>query len=489
MSWHSARVPGTVVTRSEKTLRESPHPPHRVAGAQVTSTIGTMSDSTGAGAAHPDACPGALRPHHAVDGAVVRIRLPGGRISAGGLRTLTDASCRWGDGRLDVTARGNLQLRGLDPGVLGRLAEVLRSAQLLPSVAHERVRNIVASPLSGLDSVGQVDVAPLVAEVDRRLCADAESPALGGRFLFACDDGRGDTLALGADVTWSATGDNTGALYVCGRDTGLRPPRDLAAPALLTAAAEFLRLRAGDTGVWRVRDLPGGAEVLTAVLPRALRTLPVEPVTSHRVPGTESSRPSAGPLHRDGRLTAHVVTPPLGRLTAAQAHLLAELANGELANGELAGTANPAANADLIFTPWRDVVVPAPGAGAEVRLRRAGLATSANSPWQGISACVGPAGCATALAPVRRDAARLVELRSPTGPSDTGPSDTGQRTQQRVHWSGCSRRCGTPSETHLAVIATTPDTYEIDAAPPGITAAEAPAHVARVLENQVLENQ
>src|SRR4029079_7304855 len=104
-----------------------------------------------------------------------------------------------GDGHLDLTARANVQLRGLAPGAERELAGRLQEAGLLPSSTHETVRNIIASPLSGLDSAS--DVAPFAAELERRLCADPELSALPGRFLFAFDDGRGDVAGLRADLT------------------------------------------------------------------------------------------------------------------------------------------------------------------------------------------------------------------------------------------------------------------------------------------------
>ena len=43
-----------------------------------------------------DACPGALQVHQAADGAMARIRLPGGMITAAQLATLADVSSRLG---------------------------------------------------------------------------------------------------------------------------------------------------------------------------------------------------------------------------------------------------------------------------------------------------------------------------------------------------------------------------------------------------------
>ena len=95
-----------------------------------------------------DACPGVFAPHDAADGALARIRLPGGVIGAAALRVVADCAQELGDGRVHLTSRGNLQLRGLSRS--GALAARLAAAGLLPSATHERVRNVLASPLAGI---------------------------------------------------------------------------------------------------------------------------------------------------------------------------------------------------------------------------------------------------------------------------------------------------------------------------------------------------
>ena len=181
----------------------------------------------------PDACPGVFAPHDAADGALARIRLPGGAIDAAALRAVADCADELGDGHLHLTSRGNLQLRGLSRS--SALSARLMDAGLLPSATHERVRNILASPLAGIASdptarvdvvasttlgtreTGSCDVRGLAAELDRGLCARPELAGLPGRFLFALDDGRGDVAAEEPDLCWQAPG----RLLVAGLDTGL----------------------------------------------------------------------------------------------------------------------------------------------------------------------------------------------------------------------------------------------------------------------------
>jgi precorrin-3B synthase len=57
------------------------------------------------------------------------VRLPGGVLGADASRLLADAATELGDGRLELTSRGNVQLRGLAAG---------SAAALRPSVPSSR---------------------------------------------------------------------------------------------------------------------------------------------------------------------------------------------------------------------------------------------------------------------------------------------------------------------------------------------------------------
>lgn len=198
-----------------------------------------------------DACPGALRLHSAADGHLARVRLPGGDLTVRQASALGDAADRLGDGHLSLTSRGNVELRGLPDGCGGRLVGLLRDAGLLPSERHERIRNILASPLAGLDRHTPADVRLWARRLDALLCASESATALSGRFLFVLDDGRGDVAALGGDVSLVAesrapagrpggtallrVGDDPAALRISGSDV---PRAALAAAESFLAAAE-----------------------------------------------------------------------------------------------------------------------------------------------------------------------------------------------------------------------------------------------------------
>jgi precorrin-3B synthase len=368
-----------------------------------------------------DACPGALQTHAAADGALARVRLPGGLVSGAQLAVLAAAAREVGDGALELTSRGNVQLRGLGDGADVELAERLTAAGLLPSPAHDRVRNVLASALSGRAPGGSVDARSWAPEFDAGLRADPGLADLPGRFLVTLDDGRGDVAGLGGDVGLLALPDRRVALTLAGADSGVRVPVEDAVPLALAATRAYRDERAAQDGsAWRLAELAGGAG---AVLAR-LGMSPDRPPERLRAPVTGGPVGRVG--QRDGR-TALVVAVPFGRFSAPAADLLTTAA-------------------ELQVTPWRSVAVPdlAPGEAVELAaaLGGAGLVLDPADPWLRVTACTGLPGCAKSRADVRADAAAALAAGAlPAGGA-------------RQHWAGCERRCGRPRGDVVDVVAT-----------------------------------
>lgn len=355
-----------------------------------------------------DACPGALQVHPAADGPLVRVRLPGGMIDAAQLAALADVSDRLGSGTLELTARGNVQLRAISD--VTAAAGAIAAAGLLPSATHERVRNIVASPLSGRAG-GRTDVRAWVGELDAAIRADPALAELGGRFWFSLDDGRADVSGLGADAGAYVFEDGCG-LLLAGRDTGVRLPAGDVVAAMAGIAERFLRIRGK---AWRVNELDDAAELW----PGAELGAGFPAVT----------RPPVGWINQDDGNIALGAAVPLGVLPARVAEYLAAI------------------EAPLVITPWRSVLVcDLSEEVADVALRvlaPLGLVFDENSPWLGVSACTGSPGCAQSAADVRADAAGLLDADA---------------TAHR-HFVGCERACGSPSTG--AVLVATGDGYRL----------------------------
>lgn len=315
------------------------------------------------------------------------------------LSALAGVAEELGAGTLDFTARGNLQIRGIsDPAAV---AEAVAAAGLLPAPTHERVRNIVASPLSGRAG-GRADVRPWVAALDNAIQADPQLADLPGRFWFSLDDGSADVSGLAADAGVHLLPDGA-ALLLAGRDTGVRLDPDQTVPALVSVAQQFLAVRGK---AWRVAELDDPRILLGDLTP-------VAPPVGVFPPG----RPPIGWITQTGGdRVALGAAVPLGVLTARQAHFVAAI------------------EAPVVVTPWRSLLVCDLEEGvADTALRvlaPLGLIFDENSPWLHISACVGSPGCARSAADVRAEAARVAESGAVAGP---------------VHFAGCDRACGRPA--------------------------------------------
>ncbi|MFJ9039669.1 cobalamin biosynthesis protein CobG [Streptomyces sp. NPDC102406] len=373
-----------------------------------------------------DACPGALRLHAADDGFLARVRIPGGVLSAAQARALGEASSRLGDGALHLTSRGNVQLRGLREGCGGELAEVLGAAGLLPSAAHERVRNVVASPMSGLDGLGFVAVRPWLTGLDAALCASAVTPGLSGRFLFGLDDGRGDVAGLGPDVLLRGRADGSAVLVVGGAEFALR--HEDAARGAVVAAEVFVEAAREVSGrrVWRVSELGLPAARLSSLIAERLSAAGVE---ASPVRGAGNRAPGSAPAPAPRSPRGLVCVPPFGTVTGSQW-------------GALTGLAAELPARELRLTPWRRIVVPGAGPGHVPLLTASGLSTDPDSPWSRLGACIGRPGCAKSHTDVRTDAASST-------PHPTLPT----------YWSGCERKCGHPVGPYVDVVAQPDGTY------------------------------
>jgi precorrin-3B synthase len=385
----------------------------------------------GEGVTAADACPGILDLHQARDGLVARIRLPGGYASAAKLRALAALAARFGDGSVDLTARGNVQLRGIRAEIADGLAQRAGAAGLLPSPSHDRARNISASPLAGL--AGHRDLRGQVRALDRAILADPGLAALPGRFLFALDDGTGRAGLGRCDVGLRLEPGGT-ELIVAGRLTGRRGPAAQMTALAVVAARAFLSQRQSAEVSTRVGRLPDGGAVVAAAAGGVLGQ-PVQDTETRLALGPLSDAVPAEAVPADvsptnvsqaDAATAVVVAAPLGRLTAHQLRHVADIVRpGDVARLTTAGR--------IVLPLPRGAPAAATADEALGRLAAAGLLTRGEQPLAAVTACAGMT-CSRSLADVRALAAPVPGLDA-------------------VHWAGCDRRCGLPADA-TAVVAT-----------------------------------
>ncbi|GAA3519014.1 precorrin-3B synthase [Dietzia aurantiaca] len=363
--------------------------------------------------------------HAAADGGLARLRFPGGRLQPTDWAALARIAADHGSD-LHLTSRGNVQIRGVRDEAL--LQERVAKAGLLPSAAHDRVRNILASPMSGR-LAGHHHLGALPERLDAELLSRDDITALSGRFLFGFDDGSGDVLAHRPDLA-AVAGHPDGLLrlHARGRDTGIGTAMADAATVLADAAAAFVRSAERQ---WRVPPV-GELNDLVVV------ALSEHPLTTGHA-GTTGESNSGGPVDGagdpagGGAHTAAVEVPPVGWIDTDDGlvTLLAVVPFGVV----------PARLAEFLGAIERPSTISAErviglhglteGMAEQVVrvLAPMGMVFDAASPWVEVTACTGLPGCSRSHTDVRADAAESV--RAGTLP-----------VIGRQHWVGCERACG-----------------------------------------------
>lgn len=383
----------------------------------------------------------------AQDSFMLRMRVPGGILTAHQMRGLAEMASGWGSGRADLTTRANVQIREFQPKDIVR---VLNKVQALGMSARgsgaDNIRNITASPITGLDPTELYDVAPLAEALHNYILNSRDMYGLPRKFNVAFDNGGAisvvaDTNDIGFVATRVGEGRNLPAgiyfrVLLCGitghkqfaRDCGylLRPEQTVAvAAAMIRVFAEN-----GDrTDRKKARlkylvDRWGVAKFLEETEKQL--AFPII-----RFP--EADCESRNPIDRAGHIGVHAqrqsgmhyvgISVPVGRLPAEQMHALAAVAD-DFGSGELR------------LTVWQNLLLPnIPTEHLEQALaaiRASGLDCSADSVLSGTVACTGNRGCRFSASDTKTHAVELANLL-----------DSRFKIEQPVnlHVTGCHHSC------------------------------------------------
>lgn len=403
----------------------------------------------------PSACPGLWRIVAARDGGICRIKLPGGVLLADQADAVAAAAERFAGGVIEATNRGNLQIRGI--GAQHRqLIEHLLAAGLGPrEAAGDDVRNLMLSPLAGLDPLMLVDTQPLAAQILQMLESTPRLHQLSAKFAVQLDGGEGLAMLEHPHDLWLSAVELDGERWLAfglagcpGRALGAVPVQ--AGLALTRAVLErFLDLASPAQS--RMRQL-----LETCPAEHFIAGLGLEIRRDAAVLGWQRSATGTGWL---GRLTqrqglALGIAPPLGRLTPAMLRGVARIAR-EAGDGQLR------------LSPWQSAVLtnidPAQIDAAQAELNALGLLCDAAQPLARLTACTGSSGCAKAQADTKNDALTLAS-GLPAG------------ALASVHLSGCSRSCAAAHVAPATLLARAPGRYDLylrDARLPGFGALRA----------------
>jgi precorrin-3B synthase len=371
------------------------------------------------------ACPGLLRMRPARDGALCRVKLELGELSAAQAEAVAGVAEAFGSGVIEATNRGNLQLRGIRADAAGAVIGRLIDAGLGPRVPEaDDIRNVMVSPLAGRDVDGTADVRPLARQVLATLQNDRRYFSLSPKFSILIDGGESVAMTGHAHDIWLSASPVGAAIGIAGW-----PPladehivlglvgSDDAHAAIVTLLDIFLEATALRDRLCQRIDLGAAADWRRAA-PRPSAPIGIVP---------QSQR----------GLVAVGAMPPLGRLDPRMLRALAHLARAENA-----GT--------IRVTPWQSILladIPAPRATRVVQaLTVSGLVCDDKDSRSQMIACSGSAGCASALADTQKDGAALAQLVA---------------AGADVHVSGCSKSCAAAHVASVTLLAASPGHYDV----------------------------
>jgi precorrin-3B synthase len=376
-------------------------------------------------------CPGTLRPMETGDGLLVRVRASAGRLTLDQAAAIAEAALTCGNGAISLSARGNLQLRGVSERTLPDLHARLGAAGLIDADPEvERMRNIVASPLSDVDPDAAFDLAPSVAALEARLAEDETLRPLPEKFGFVMDaGGRAPLGDIDADIRFEAIRDTRApsfATYLGGDD----------AIAATHAATEIADVAPRLARAFLALADRGGARRMRALVERVGAKAVFAEAGLEAAPRPRSRRSASLSdllgAHAFGAAMVVGAAAPFGGVEASAFKALVESARAGGADG-------------LRLALWRSLLVtglaPRPAASFVASSAKLGFILHAGDPRLSVGACPGAPACIHAHRPLREDATRLSALL-PKGESVL------------LHLSGCAKGCARPYPTAATLVAT-----------------------------------
>jgi ferredoxin-nitrite reductase len=361
----------------------------------------------------------------AQDSFMLRLRIPGGVLKSHQMRGLADIAEQWGSGRADITTRANLQIREFLPKDIVHVLTAVQSLGLTSrGSGADNIRNITASPLSGIDPNELIDANPYSNALHHYILNSRDLYGLPRKFNVAFDGGGAisvvaDTNDIGFVAVRVGEGRSVPAgvyfrVLLCGitghkqfaSDCGLllRPEQAVAVAAAMIRVFVDHGDRT-DRKKARLKYLVDkwGVEKFVAETEKRL-AFPLLRVSAEECE-------SRGAVDRTGHIGVHPqrqeglhyigVSIPVGRLPVEQMRALADVAE-ELGGGELR------------LTVWQNLIIPNISSErvdvAIESLHAAGLECTAGSVLRGTVACTGNRGCRYSATDTKSHAVELATL-------------------------------------------------------------------------------
>ena len=369
-------------------------------------------------------CPGLAAPMQTGDGLLARLASPGATIGLAPLAALCAAARRYGNGIIEVTARGSIQIRGLTVVSAPAFADMVAALDI---DAGDGVP-ILTDPLAGLEPKPACDADSLAGALRQRLAAASFASMLGPKVSVVIDGGSALHLdAVLADIRLRACAGLAGWHVSLGGNAASAAPLGGVAPKnAVDAVARLLETIAQQGPQARARDLlrDHGPGPFRAVIADVLIEAP-----------GPAARPASDPIGIHPLRDAGValgIGPAFGHTDADALESLIKAA----ARAGASGLRTVPRRALLVIGLTPDAA-PALAAQAE----ELGFITRRDDPRRNVVACAGAPICASAEIPARA----LAPLIGSAAASLLDGS-------LMVHLSGCPKGCAHPGRSALTIV-------------------------------------
>jgi precorrin-3B synthase len=368
------------------------------------------------------ACPGLSAPMATGDGLLVRFS-PLGTISLVAFDALCEAANRHGNGIVEITARGNIQVRGLSAATAPEFADAVAALDI---AAADGVL-IIHNPLAGLDPHELVDASKLATELRGALAQSSMAARVSPKVSVVINGGGAYRLdALAADIRARAFKNGNGRyieIEVAGNTLG-----SIALGDAIAALVRLLGVVAHHGRQARARDVVAveSLEVFRAAVAGFL--IPSTP----RETKNEQSTIGAWQLC-DGSLACGIAL-PFGHADAAVLQQMSDAAEAARAQGFRTAPDRTLLAIGLPQEQLESFVSAA---------RSLGFIVDAGDPRRNVVACAGAPICSAAHIAARALGPRIAAAAAPYLDS-----------KFKIHVSGCAKGCAHPSPTALTVVGT-----------------------------------
>ncbi|MDX8507044.1 precorrin-3B synthase [Mesorhizobium captivum] len=415
------------------------------------------------------ACPALSAPMQTGDGLLVRLNPVAGGLAPKSLIGLCESALRHGNGIMEVTARGSLQIRGLT----AESARLLAAEVDALGIAVRTGVPVELGPLAGIDPQEIADPRPLAERIRAAIEEAGLTPRLGPKVSVVVDGGGQLAMdAVTADVRLSAARTVAGiqwSVSVAGDALSAKPLATVDADAARDIAVAALRMVAEKGRDAHTRDLnerqlsslaswhsvpppsvlpdisPARGEISSSADGFFLASLAIGESRGDRaispLAGEMSGRTEGGAQERQPTRS------PVGLFDLADTHALGiGLPFGSMPAQDLIELVGQAANlgaTEIRLAAGRSLLFLGLSAPAPLQADAAalGFVTAASDPRIRIAACPGMPACASGRIATRAIAETIA-----------GESTDLLDASLTLHISGCAKGCAHPGPAALTLV-------------------------------------